>query len=36
LAAAAPRGFTMVLFTQPVSRRNISVNQVHALHRVPY
>jgi len=36
LAAAATRGFTMVLFTEPVSRQNTFVGEVHALHRVPF
>ena len=36
LAAAARRGFTMVSFTEAVSRRKILVSEVHALHRVPF
>ena len=34
--AAALRGFTMILFTEPVSCRNTFVGGTCALHRVPF
>jgi len=36
LAAAVRRGFNMVLFTEPVSRRNTFVGGTYALHRVSF